>query len=94
MENVIRVTNNQPTGTHRVVIDSREKVTMTGVEKVDSASDSQVNLHAAKTKVTILGSGLLVNKFDVESGNLEVVGKINGVRYNEPAKGLLKRLVK
>lgn len=98
MDSIVRTTtkeSNMTSNQNRVVIENREKLTMTGVAKVDSASDTTISLHVGKMAVIIQGVGLLVNKFDVDSGALEIVGQINALKYNaSKTKGFFRRLVK
>ena len=64
-----------------VTLENRNKLTMTGVERVDAFSDRSILLTAAGGKVRIEGSKLRVLAFSEGSGNFSASGTVDGVRY-------------
>lgn len=75
---------------HTLQIDQRKKITMTGVESVQSFSPREIQLVVSGGKLVVTGSEMKVTAFSKASGDFAAVGKIDGVRYN--AAGGLKKL--
>ena len=64
-----------------VTLENRNKLTMTGVERVDAFSDRSILLTAAGGKVRIEGSGLKVLAFSEGSGNFAASGIVESIRF-------------
>lgn len=79
---------------HSVNMTDRKKATMTGVAKVDGATDTEVNLTTALGKLTITGKELKIAKFDDADGNLTLTGNIDAVKYAVARPPLIKRIFK
>lgn len=81
---------------HKIEIDARTHTTITGITNVESASESGAVMFVGKIVLTIDGENLKVQKIDVETGIVELVGTINNIRYSNTKKktGLLKKLIK
>lgn len=77
-----------------VTLVNRNTITITGVEKVVSANENQVNLTVSQSPMTVSGSGLTVQKLDVENGTVKIIGSISGVKYDEKKERFLKRIFK
>lgn len=94
MENIVRVAS-EKVKDHKVILDNKKTLTITGVEKVLSANSTLVVLNAMKERVLVGGSDLLVNKFNVDDGDLEIVGQINYIKYQTgSAKGFFGKVFK
>jgi len=83
---------------HKLVLENREKLTLTGVGKVHNANDHIISLEVDGTNLTIEGTEMQVSKLDVASGNMEILGIIDQIKYNsssnKTAKNLLNRIFK
>jgi len=55
-------------------LENRKKLTLSGVVGVDGMSDKEVDVLLADSRLTVKGTGLTVNKLNVDDGNLTVVG--------------------
>ncbi|NMB28024.1 MAG: sporulation protein YabP [Tissierellia bacterium] len=66
-----------------VFIEDRNRVTITGVEQVDSFNDNTIVLRTVKGGMTIKGEGLNVGQLNLDNGNVKVNGIINGIIYND-----------
>lgn len=64
-----------------VIIEDREKMTVTGVEQVESFNDNTIILTTIKGGMTIKGENLNISKLNLEDGSVKIEGKINGVTY-------------
>ncbi len=67
---------------HSVLMENREKVTITGVEDVDSFDESAVLLVTEQGFITLHGIDLHINKLNLEDGQLIVEGEILGLEYS------------
>lgn len=74
-ENKIRFRN------QNIVLEDREKMTITGVEQVESYNDNTIILTTVKGGITIKGEGLNISKLNLDEGSVKIDGKINGVNY-------------
>ncbi len=72
-----------------LTVEQGKKLTMTGVESVDSFSESLIKLTVCGQKVQISGSGLKVLSFSQGSGNFAASGSVSGVRYGGKGLGSL-----
>ena len=92
---MIETTNtNRPL--HNIIMENREKISMSGVKKVDNFDDQTIILLTEMGELTIKGENLHISKMDVDTGDLKVTGKIYGLIYNETQRGssIFKRLIK
>ena len=67
-------------GAHNLILEERGNLTITGVPDVDSFDEEMV------VELTVRGSGLHINKIDVEAGELSLEGQIDSLSYaDQPA---------
>lgn len=80
---------------HKLTLDQRSKLTMTGVCEVVSFDDSTVVLVTELGTLTVHGSGLQLKTLSVEGGQVAVEGNISALIYEEPRKtgGWFSRLL-
>ena len=81
-------------GVHDVIMESRKKVTMTGIRDVESFDEETILAKSDCGDLTIKGSQLKISKLSVESGDMVVEGEIDSVSYSQgkPEGGLIGRL--
>lgn len=79
-----------------VVITNRELIVLSGVEKVKNINENIFVGKVAGSNITIQGSNLELTKLDLESGEVELAGLINSLKYSNVfgGKNILKRLFK
>ncbi len=68
---------------HSILMENREKVTITGVEDVDSFDEEAVLLVTELGYITLEGVDLHISKLNLEEGQLIVEGEINSVEYSD-----------
>lgn len=68
---------------HSVLMENRERVTITGVEDVDSFDESAVLLVTGLGYITLHGVDLHINKLNLDEGQLIVEGEITGLEYSD-----------
>lgn len=85
--------------THTVVMENRQKITITGVEDVDSFNESEILLLTDAGEMTVFGQELHISKLNLDEGQLVVEGYILGMDYQEQKMvksggGLFSRIFK
>ena len=81
----------------KLVLDRREKATVTGVKDVISFDEKEILLQTEFGKMTVKGEGLHVKRLTLEKGEAELEGQVNGILYSavgsvEEEGGFLNRL--
>ncbi len=80
---------------HKMTLNERKQLTMTGVTEVVSFDDTAVVLHTDLGRLTVHGDGLQLKELALDGGQVSVEGKISALVYEEPkpAGGLFRRLL-
>lgn len=68
---------------HSVSIEGREKVSVTGVEDMDSFNDEEVTILTEYGLLSIGGHDLHINKLNLDEGHIILEGYIDGLEYLE-----------
>ena len=68
---------------HKLVMENRCRLTIGGVENVESFSDSLVLLDTNMGRLAIKGENLHINKLDVSGGDFSLDGKVNSLEYQK-----------
>ena len=77
-------------GAHNLILEERGSLTVTGVEDIDSFDDQTVVIYTGLGELTVRGNQLHIERIDLDSGQLEVRGKVQELSYDESApKGTL-----
>jgi sporulation protein YabP len=82
-------------GPHHITLEDRSKLTISGVEDVESFDESAITLSTQEGYLLIRGSGLHIEKLNLEGGELFVQGTVDSISYEEDSShqgGLLSRL--
>lgn len=77
---------------HKIVLENREKMSLSGVERVEIAVPTQFVCVAAGKKLQILGQNITVEHLDVECGCVALCGEFSALNYQGEKKSLLRRL--
>ena len=72
---------------HSVTIEGRERAFITGVEDVDCFSGDMAVVITNMGEMTITGAGLKVARLDIQAGEVEIEGEIDGIDYGAVKKG-------
>jgi len=70
-------------GGHKLNLYNRQNAEITGIVKVISIEEQQINLITNAGRLVINGKGLRAGKLDVSTGVLEFSGQITGLNYSE-----------
>ena len=68
---------------HCVQIDNREKLTATGVDRVDFLSAELITAHTADGRLNIKGEGLYIENLNADTGELLVKGRVIAMSYTD-----------
>ncbi|MBQ8574992.1 MAG: sporulation protein YabP [Clostridia bacterium] len=68
---------------HDLIIESRKKVTMTGINDVESFDEETIIAQSECGEISLRGRGLKISRLSVESGDMVVEGEIDSVIYSE-----------
>lgn len=66
---------------HSVHIDNRMRASVTGVLDVSSFNEQEVQLLTEAGPLTIIGSGLHLNKLNLEDGQISIEGEVIAMDY-------------
>lgn len=80
---------------HTVILEGREKLSISGVVDVQSFDEEQVLLETVRGMLVVRGQGLHVERLQLEAGELIVQGEIGLMEYDDsvqPRGSLLGRL--
>lgn len=70
---------------HTLSMENRDKLSLTGVEDVSGFDESLVVLTTSMGELTVRGEGLHIERIDLDSGQLDVRGKVQELSYDERA---------
>ena len=67
---------------HNVILENRKKISVSGVDDVESFNEEEIILHTQDQGVLVVkGGGLHINKLNVDSGDVNITGEINSMEY-------------
>lgn len=88
--------NRKLTQTHDLSLNERKKLSVTGVQDVEAFDEDCVTLSTVAGQLIVRGSGLKLNRLNLEGGELLVEGHIDALEYAENggrSRGLFGRLL-
>ena len=79
---------------HRLTLDGRRRLSVTGVLEVESFDERAVALVTARGALTIRGEGLHLQMLSLDGGEVRVDGTVDAIVYepDAPAGGFFARL--
>ncbi len=80
---------------HKITLDQRQKLTVSGVTEVVSFDDTAVVLRTEPGTLLVQGRDLQLKTLSVEGGQVAVEGNVSALVYEEPRdrQGWLRRLL-
>ncbi len=82
---------------HNLILEDRKSLMVTGVSDVDSFDEQTVVIYTDMGELTLKGSGLHIERLNLETGELHVSGNIFALVYSEERErpgGFFGRLFK
>jgi sporulation protein YabP len=77
---------------HKLSLEERSRLTMTGVTEVVSFQETSVVLHTSLGTLIIQGNDLKLKTLSLEGGQVAVDGHISAIIYEEPRSGGWRQL--
>lgn len=80
-----------------VTLQSRRKLTITGVEDVESFDESTIVLYTTEGLLVIRGTDLHIEKLSIDGGELNLEGTVDSLNYEDvssKSSGFFSRLFK
>lgn len=70
---------------HRLTLEGRNHLSMTGVIEVESFDENTIVLATTRGTLVVHGSGLHLQMLSLDGGQVSVDGLVEGMSYEEPA---------
>lgn len=80
---------------HKLTLDGRNRLTMSGITEVESFDESMVVLHTTRGDLIVKGQGLHLQLLSLDGGQVHVDGTVDSITYEDtPAQtgGFFARL--
>lgn len=80
---------------HNVVMEGRKKLSVSGVEEVESFDENTIVMTTALGVLVVRGEDLHIEALSLEGGDLKVEGSVDSLTYEEDGRregGFLSRL--
>lgn len=77
--------------THKITFDERKQGLVTGVTDVISFDEKEIILKTCAGKMNISGTGLTLTRLDLELGETDVSGTVDGIVYSKETKKKSKK---
>ena len=79
---------------HTLSLDERCRLSVTGVEEVESFDEAEIVMRTAQGDLIVRGGGLHIGKINLDVGELRVEGTVSELCYEEQSKtaGFWQRL--
>ena len=68
---------------HNVIMEKREKISISGVRDIGVYNEEVVGLSTVMGELVVKGYGMHINKFNIEDGELIIYGNIDSFAYEE-----------
>jgi len=72
---------------HHLILEDREKLTVSGVEEVESFDENTIVMDTAQGVLVVRGEELHIEKLSLDGGDLKVEGLIESLVYEAPRGG-------
>ncbi len=86
----------RPEGAHHLTLEDREKLTVSGVEEVESFDENTIVMETAQGELIVRGEDLHIEKLSLDGGDLKVEGLVESLTYEAPRRergGFFSRLL-
>lgn len=80
---------------HRLSLDNRAKLTLTGVEDVERFDEEEIVMSTSAGALTIKGEELHIEKLSLDGGEIHVTGRVDALTYQaqRASGGFFSRLL-
>lgn len=74
-------------GVHHLTLEDRERLTVSGVEEVESFDEATIVMVTAQGVLVVRGEGLHIEKLSLDGGDLKVEGLVESLTYEADRRG-------
>ena len=91
-----KTTEKTPAEPHDLILESRSKLTLTGVKRVLRCDADSAAIETSKGVLHLAGAELSVTSLNLESGEVRLTGRIDALEYTAERTpgGFLRRLLR
>ena len=85
----------RPEAAHHIILEERERLTVSGVEEVESFDENTIIMSTSRGTLVIRGEDLHIEKLSLDGGDLRVEGMVDSLTYEDDGGvrgGFLARL--
>ena len=68
---------------HHLILEDRERLTVSGVEEVESFDENTIVMETAQGVLIVRGENLHIEKLSLDGGDLKVEGMVESLTYEE-----------
>lgn len=68
---------------HKVTLDNRNRLHLTGITEVESFDEGMVVLHTARGTLVVRGDGLHLQLLSLDGGQVHVDGTVHSLNYED-----------
>lgn len=88
-----------PETVHNMILENRNKLTVSGVTEVESFHEEKIVLITTEGKMTVTGKGMRIKQLHVETGDVLIFGQVDTMAYmtaqtQDEKSGWLAKLLK
>ncbi|NLM56507.1 MAG: sporulation protein YabP [Clostridiales bacterium] len=77
---------------HSISLRDRSKASLSGILSIDGFDENNIIMRTCNGGLTIQGSGLHIDRFDSETGDMTISGTVDAIAYFEVKKSGKKTL--
>lgn len=82
---------NQSLGPQNIILEGRKKLSVSGVEDIDSFDENSAVIFTSMGLIEVKGSDIHMNKLNLESGEIILEGEFDSVVYPDENGGNKKK---
>ena len=68
---------------HNVIMENRKKISVSGVEDIESFNEEQIILYTCHGVLVITGSSMHISKLSIDNGETTITGEFSALTYND-----------
>ena len=73
----------RPEEAHHLILENRQRLSVSGVEEVESFDETTIVMHTAQGTLVIRGENLHIEKLSLDGGDLKVEGDVDALTYED-----------
>ena len=73
----------RPEAAHHIIVEERERLSVSGVEEVESFDENTIVMLTARGTLVIRGENLHIEKLSLDGGDLKVEGDVDALTYED-----------